>query len=76
MYAAGDAEATLGVLIRAVGETARAHYSVEQIEAWLIPAVPFDRQNPRSASAIARVSIRQRDALTWPDLRGARGVKR
>jgi putative acetyltransferase len=33
-YAAGDAEATLDVFLRAVRETGRAHYSVEQIEDW------------------------------------------
>jgi len=33
-YTAGEAEATLGVFLRAVRETARAHYSPQQIEAW------------------------------------------
>lgn len=33
-YAAGDAEATLAIFLRAVRETARAHYSPEQVAAW------------------------------------------
>lgn len=33
-YAVDDAEATLGVFLRAVRETARAHYSPDQVEAW------------------------------------------
>ena len=33
-YTVGDAEATLRVFLRAVRETARAHYSPDQIEAW------------------------------------------
>ena len=33
-YAAGDAEATLAIFLRAVRETARAHYSPQQVEAW------------------------------------------
>jgi len=34
-YTAGDAQATLEVFVRAVRETARAHYSADQIEAWV-----------------------------------------
>ena len=33
-YTVGDAEATSGVFLRAVRETARAHYSPAQVEAW------------------------------------------
>jgi putative acetyltransferase len=33
-YTAGDAQATLTIFLRAVRETARAHYTPEQIEEW------------------------------------------
>jgi putative acetyltransferase len=33
-YAAGDAQATSVIFLRAVRETARAHYSPEQVAAW------------------------------------------
>ena len=33
-YTAGDAQATSVIFLRAVRETARAHYSLEQVEAW------------------------------------------
>ena len=33
-YTAGDAQATSVIFLRAVRETARAHYSPEQVEAW------------------------------------------
>lgn len=37
-YAATDAPATLSVFLAAVTETASAHYSAEQIDAWARPA--------------------------------------
>jgi len=37
-YAAGDAGATLAIFLRAVRETARAHYSAEQVAAWAADA--------------------------------------
>ena len=43
-YAAGDAEATLAIFLRAVRETARAHYSPEQVAAW---AAGLGHHDPR-----------------------------
>jgi putative acetyltransferase len=41
-YAAGDAQATLAIFLRAVRETARAHYSPEQVAAWAADSGDLD----------------------------------
>lgn len=57
-YAAADAGATLDIFLRAVGETASADYSPEQINAWARPAHRNqDAWNDSRAATETRVAV-------------------
>ena len=56
-YAAGDAEATLAIFLRAVRETARAHYSAEQVAAWAADAGDLDSWAAARAAAHTQLAI-------------------
>ena len=56
-YTVGDAEATLRVFLRAVRETARAHYSPDQIEAWAADHGDLDSWAAARAAAHTYLAI-------------------
>jgi hypothetical protein len=56
-YTAGDAQATSVIFLRAVRETARAHYSPEQVEAWAANYGDLDSWAAARAAAHTQLAI-------------------
>jgi putative acetyltransferase len=56
-YRAGDAQATSVIFLRAVRETARAHYSPEQVEAWAADYGDLDSWAAARAAAHTQLAI-------------------
>ena len=56
-YTAGDAQATLAIFLRAVRETARAHYSPEQVEAWAADSGDLDSWGAARAAPHTQLAI-------------------
>ena len=67
-YAAGDAEATLAIFLRAVRETARAHYSPEQIAAWAADSGDLDSWASARAAAHTQLAIIDGHVAGFTDL--------
>ena len=56
-YTTGDAPATLAIFLRAVRETARAHYSAEQVSAWSADHGDLDSWAAARAAAHTQLAI-------------------
>ena len=56
-YAVGDANTTLAIFLRAVRETARAHYSPEQVEAWAADYGDLDSWDVARTAAHTQLAI-------------------
>ena len=67
-YATGDARATSVVFLRAVRETARAHYSPEQVEAWAAEYGDIDSWAAARAAAHTRLAIIDGHVAGFTDL--------
>jgi putative acetyltransferase len=67
-YAAGDAEATLAIFLRAVRETARAHYSPEQIAEWTADSGDLDSWAAARAAAHTQLAIIEGQVAGFTDL--------
>ena len=67
-YAAGDAEATLAIFLRAVRETARAHYSPEQVGAWATDYGDLDSWAAARAAAHTQLAIIDGHVAGFTDL--------
>ena len=67
-YAAGDAEATLSIFLRAVRETARAHYSADQVEAWAADSGDLDSWAVARAAAHTQLAIVDGHVAGFTDL--------
>jgi putative acetyltransferase len=67
-YTAGDAQATSVIFLRAVRETARAHYSPEQIEAWAASYGDLDSWAAARAAAHTQLAIIDGHVAGFTDL--------
>jgi putative acetyltransferase len=67
-YAAGDAEVTLVIFLRAVRETARAHYSPEQVAAWAADSGDLDSWAAARAAAHTQLAIIHGHVAGFTDL--------
>ena len=67
-YAAGDAAATLAIFLRAVRETARAHYSTEQVEAWAAGSGDLDSWAAARTAVHTQLAIVDRRVVGFTDL--------
>jgi putative acetyltransferase len=67
-YAAGDAEATLVIFLRAVRETARAHYSPEQVAAWAADVGDLDSWAAARTAAHTQLAIVDGHVAGFTDL--------
>ena len=67
-YAAGDAQATSVIFLRAVRETARAHYSPEQVEAWAAEYGDLDSWAAARAAAHTQLAIVDGHVAGFTDL--------
>jgi len=67
-YAAGDAEATLVIFLRAVRETARAHYSAEQVAAWAADSGDLDSWTVARAAANTQLAVIDGHVAGFTDL--------
>ena len=67
-YAAGDAKATLAIFLRAVRETARAHYSAEQVAAWAADSGDLDSWAVARAAARTQLAIIDGHVAGFTDL--------
>ena len=67
-YAADDAEATLAIFLRAVRETARTHYSSEQIAAWAADSGDLDSWAAARAAAHTQLAIVDGRVVGFTDL--------
>jgi putative acetyltransferase len=67
-YAAGDAEATLSIFLRAVRETASAHYSADQVEAWAADSGDLDSWAVARAAAHTQLAIVDGHVAGFTDL--------
>jgi hypothetical protein len=69
-YTAGDAQATSVIFLRAVRETARAHYSPEQVEAWAANYGDLDSWAATRAAAHTQLAIIDGHVAGFTDLDG------
>jgi putative acetyltransferase len=67
-YTAGDAQATSVIFLRAVRETARAHYSPEQVEAWAANYGDLDSWAAARAAAHTQLAIIDGHVAGFTDL--------
>jgi putative acetyltransferase len=67
-YTAGDAQATSVIFLRAVRETARAHYSPEQVEAWAANYGHLDSWAAARAAAHTQLAIVDGHVAGFTDL--------
>jgi putative acetyltransferase len=67
-YTAGDAQATSAIFLRAVRETARAHYSPEQVEAWAANYGDLDSWAAARAAAHTQLAIIDGHVAGFTDL--------
>jgi putative acetyltransferase len=67
-YAAGDAEATLAIFLRAVRETARSHYSPEQIAAWAADSGDLDSWAAARSAAHTQLAVIDGHVAGFTDL--------
>ena len=67
-YTAGDAQATSVIFLRAVRETARAHYSPEQVEAWAANNGDLDSWAAARAAAHTQLAIIDGHVAGFTDL--------
>ena len=67
-YTAGDAQATSVIFLRAVRETARAHYSPEQVEAWAASYGDLDSWAAARAAAHTQLAIIDGHVVGFTDL--------
>jgi putative acetyltransferase len=67
-YEAGDAEVTLAVFLRAVRETARAHYSPEQVAAWAADSGDLDSWAVARTAAHTQLAIIDGHVAGFTDL--------
>src|SRR6478735_10811834 len=68
IYAAGDAETTSAIFLRAVRETARAHYSPVQIAAWAADSGDLDSWAAARTAAHTRLAIVDGQVAGFADL--------
>jgi putative acetyltransferase len=67
-YTAGDAQATSVIFLQAVRETARAHYSPEQVEAWAANYGDLDSWAAARAAAHTQLAIIDGHVAGFTDL--------
>ena len=67
-YAVGDANTTLAIFLRAVRETARAHYSPEQIAAWAADSGELDSWAAARAAAHTQLAIIEGHVAGFTDM--------
>ena len=67
-YTAADAQATLVIFLRAVRETARAHYSAEQVEAWAADSGDLDSWAAARAAIHTQLAIVDGHVAGFTDL--------
>ena len=67
-YAASDAEATLVIFLRAVRETALAHYSPEQVAAWAADSGDLDSWSAARAAVHTQLAIVDGHVAGFTDL--------
>jgi hypothetical protein len=67
-YTAGDAQATSVIFLRAVRETASAHYSPEQVEAWAANYGDLDSWAAARAAAHTQLAIIDGHVAGFTDL--------
>src|SRR3954447_21182727 len=67
-YVAADAEATLAIFLRAVRETARAHYSPEQAAAWAADSGDLDSWAAARGAAHTQLAIIDGQVAGFTDL--------
>ena len=67
-YTAGDAQATSVIFLRAVRETARAHYSPEQVESWAADYGDLDSWAAARAAAHTQLAIIDGHVAGFTDL--------
>lgn len=67
-YAAGDAAATRQIFVRAVQDTARAHYSPDQVAAWAADTGTPDSWHAARAAAHTQLAIRDGQVAGFTDL--------
>ena len=68
MYAAGDADVTLAIFIRAVRETARVHYSPVQVAAWAAESGDLDSWAAARTAAHTVLAVIDGQVVGFTDL--------